>query len=182
LTFPLTIPVFGSGDPAEGSEAYEAARAVGRVLAGLGYVVANGGYGGTMEASARGAKEAGGRAIGVPCSIWSSSPCEAYLSEVRMTASYNERLSTLIELGTGGYVVLPGATGTLVELAWVWEQACKGFLDAAARPIACVGEFWQPLVEMMAAQRARSASSVHVVASAEALADVFPTIVTGNDR
>ncbi|MBS3821141.1 MAG: LOG family protein [Planctomycetes bacterium] len=170
------ISVYGSGDPAPGSEAYATAREVGRVLAALGYAVANGGYGGTMEASARGAREVGGHTIGVPCRIWSSSPRREVLSEVHMTDSYEERLATLIALGSGGYVVLPGATGTLVELAWVWEQACKGFLDVARQPIACLGGFWQPLVDMMVSQRRRSVDAVHVVTDPGALAEVFPAV------
>lgn len=176
------ISVFGSGDPAEGSEAYLQARAVGRVLAELGYTIANGGYGGTMEASARGASEAHGRAIAVPCSIWSSKPSEQYFSEIRNTASYDERLATLIELGRAGYVALPGATGTLVELAWVWEHACKGFSKMAVRPIACVGAFWQPLLEMMISQRPRAAEYVHLVEQPEALAEIFPAVDPGARR
>jgi hypothetical protein len=168
------ITVFGSGDPAKGSEAYEQARAVGRVLAELGYTIANGGYGGTMEASARGAHEAGGQTIAVPCSIWSSKPREEYFSEIRTTACYDERLARLIELGNSGYVALPGATGTLVELAWVWEHACKGFSKMAVRPIACVGSFWQPLLEMMVAQRPRAADYVRLAEHPEALAEIFP--------
>jgi len=50
------VSVFGANDAREGDEAYETARAVGRKLAESGYAVANGGYGGTMEASARGGR------------------------------------------------------------------------------------------------------------------------------
>ncbi|MCY2925502.1 MAG: hypothetical protein NT031_08690 [Planctomycetota bacterium] len=57
------VSVFGSADPAEGSPEYETARRVGEALAGLGYGVVNGGYGGTMAGSARGAAEAGGQAV-----------------------------------------------------------------------------------------------------------------------
>ena len=164
------ITVFGASNPESGSREYEQARAVGRVLAELGYAVANGGYGGTMEASARGAKEAGGRSIGVTCRLWSRQPNE-FIDEVIATAEYAERLTKLIDLGRSGYVALPGATGTLVELAWVWEHACKGWWT---RPIALVGEFWRPLVEMMVAQRARSDQYVRLVSSAEELREVFP--------
>ncbi|MCD4824649.1 MAG: LOG family protein, partial [Phycisphaerae bacterium] len=141
-----TISVFGSNDPAAGSEAYAIARAAGRTLAELGYTVANGGYGGTMEASAHGAKEAGGDTVGVTCEIWKTA-ANRYIDRTIQTASHHERLETLVELGGGGYVVLPGATGTLLELATVWELACKKL--ARPRPIVCVGEFWQPLVKMM---------------------------------
>jgi len=53
------VAVFGSSEPQPGEVAYEAARGLGRALAGRGLIVVNGGYGGVMEASSRGAREAG---------------------------------------------------------------------------------------------------------------------------
>ncbi len=53
---PIVITVFGSSRPQPGSQAYETAQALGAALAKSGFVVANGGYGGTMEATARGAR------------------------------------------------------------------------------------------------------------------------------
>ena len=153
------VAVFGASDPRPGDEAYEFARGVGRKLAELGRVVVNGGYGGTMEASARGAKEAGGATIGVTCDIWRSRANE-FIDEVIVTSCLPERIGKLIELGTGGYVVLPGATGTLAEFAWVWELACKGLLGGPVRPIVCMTGFWRPLVEMMIAQRPAGADHV----------------------
>ncbi|MBN1554618.1 MAG: LOG family protein [Phycisphaerae bacterium] len=164
------ISVFGASNPEPDSAEYALARAVGRVLAELGYIVANGGYGGTMEASSRGAKEAGGHTIGVMCNVWASRPNE-FIDEVIETSDYTKRLTTLIDLGRAGYVVLPGATGTLVELAWVWEHACKGWWT---RSIAMVGKFWKPLLKMMVAQRARSVQYVRLISTAAELREVFP--------
>ncbi len=166
-----TVAVFGSGEPPEGSAAYATAQAVGRAVAELGYAVANGGYGGTMEASARGAKAAGGRTIGVVCSVWRSAP-NAFLDETIGTASLRERLTRLVDLGTGGYVVLPGATGTLAELAMVWELLAKRLLPR--RPLVCVGEFWRPLIEMMSAARAACADYVSQVRGPDELKRCLP--------
>ncbi|MEA3226126.1 MAG: LOG family protein, partial [Planctomycetota bacterium] len=47
------------------------------------------------------------------------------------------------------YIALPGGTGTLLELAKVWELRNKGFLKPD-KPIILVGEFWKPLVELLA--------------------------------
>jgi len=59
------IAVFGgSRTPPESAE-YAQAYTVGKLLAQRGWVVMNGGYQGTMEASARGARENGGRTIGM---------------------------------------------------------------------------------------------------------------------
>ena len=153
------VTLFGASTPREGGAAYETARATGAKLAELGYTIANGGYGGTMEASARGARDAGGKTIGVLCSLWKSRP-NPYIDDTVVTSDLYERVSKLIELGTGGYVVLPGATGTLVEIAVAWEMMLKGFLPR--RPLVCMTPFWQPLVAMMATIRPDSEACIAV--------------------
>ncbi|MFW6133835.1 MAG: LOG family protein [Planctomycetota bacterium] len=166
-----TVAVFGSNDPEDGAAAYAQARAAGRKLAELGYAVANGGYGGTMAASARGAKEAGGRTIGVPCRLWSPRANE-YTDECIVAEDLADRVSTLLRLGTGGYLVLPGATGTLVELATAWELMLKRVMPR--RPLVCLGGFWRPLVTMMTSVRPRSDELVAMVDDVDALGRHFP--------
>jgi hypothetical protein len=167
------VCVFGANNPRPGEEAYEYARAVGRVLGGLGYVVATGGYAGTMEAAARGAREAGGKTIGVTCRVWASRP-NAYLDRVIDTADLYERARALVELGHGGYVALSGATGTLVEMALAWELMCKGLLPR--RPLVCMGIFWRPLIEMISRQNARSLEFVAVAQSPDELSRYFNSL------
>ena len=171
-----TVAVFGAYDAAEGSAAYELARSVGRKLAELGYAVANGGYGGVMEASARGAKEAGGATIGVTCSLWKTR-ANRFIDRCVQTDSLAQRVATLLELGTGGYVALPGATGTLRELATAWEAMCLH--PDARRPLVCVGGFWRPLVEMMTAARPGCEEVVSLVETAEELGRFFPAASVG---
>ena len=166
----LAVSVFGANDPRPGDAAYEVARSVGGKLAELGYGIVNGGYGGTMEASARGAKEVEGRTVGVTCSIWKSQP-NPYIDEVVRTEGLQQRVDKLVELGRGGYVVLPGATGTLVELATVWERMCKGLLEQ--RPLVCVGSFWWPVVELMRSARPRCGELVQLAGGSEELALYF---------
>jgi uncharacterized protein (TIGR00730 family) len=120
---------------------------MGRLLAQAGFTIANGGYGGTMLAAAKGAAEAGGEVIGVTCSAFKSSKANEYITREIVTGSLDERLDTLTELGRA-YVVLPGGTGTLLELAKVWELKNKGFLNAD-KPVILVGGFWRPLVELV---------------------------------
>jgi uncharacterized protein (TIGR00730 family) len=165
------VCLFGASDPVEGSEAYETARAVGHRLAERGYVVVNGGYGGTMEASARGAVEAGGSAIGVTCALWRSRP-NAYVRPVIETPGLPQRLATLLELGTAGAVVLPGSTGTLLELAAVWEEVAHGAI--APRPIVCLGAFWMPLIEMMVSAHPSRGEFIRQVDGPVELAGCFP--------
>jgi uncharacterized protein (TIGR00730 family) len=149
-----TVAVFGTGRAMPGDSAYNLAYQTGKVLAHAGFVIANGGYGGTMEAAAKGAAEAGGEIIGVTCSAFKSSTANEYVSRTIVTASLDERLDTLIKLGQA-YIVLPGGTGTLLELAKVWEFKNKGFLQAN-KPIILVGRFWKPLVDLIATDNPNS--------------------------
>jgi hypothetical protein len=138
----IVITVFGSSRPQPGSQAYETAQALGAALAKSGFVVANGGYGGTMEATARGARAAGGTTIGVTAEAFRSKTNPWIEKEVRVQ-DWQARLFKLIELGAG-YVVLPGGTGTLVELSVVWEWINKRFIDS--RPLVILGDYWLPVV------------------------------------
>ena len=173
---PPIVTVFGSGDPREGSDDYTLAEAVGAKLASLGYTIANGGYYGTMEASARGARQNGGEVIGVSCSIWNSKP-NNYIARGIVTTNYDERLGTLIKISNSGFVVLPGGTGTLVELAMVWEAKSKGFWkNGNEKPIACIGAFWEPLIDMMCKQRLKSREFVSLLHKPEELSEIFPPV------
>ena len=148
------VSVFGTGRAKAGDKDYVLAEQLGRALVEAGFAIANGGYGGTMEASAKGAGEAGGEVIGVTCSAFGRGSANKYLSREIITTSLNDRLDTLIKLGSA-YVVLPGGTGTLLELAFVWELRNKGFLGED-KPIILVGEYWGRLVEIVAADDADS--------------------------
>jgi uncharacterized protein (TIGR00730 family) len=149
-----TVTIFGTGRAKPGDSAYRLAYETGRLLAQAGFVIANGGYGGTMEAAAKGAADAGGKIIGVTCAAFKSSTANQHVS-VQITAkTLDERLDTLMKLGQA-YVVLPGGTGTLLELAMVWEWKNKGFLPPG-KPIILVGGFWKPLVDLIATDDADS--------------------------
>ena len=139
-----TVVIFGGSDFGPAGEIFLAAEELGRMFALRGWTVANGGYGGAMLASARGAVQAGGRAIGVTCAIFKSPPNE-FISEVVRTGDLFERLRALIELGDA-YVALPGSTGTLAELALVWELVNKRMIPR--RPILCWGEYWRAIVRV----------------------------------
>jgi hypothetical protein len=140
---PRIVTVFGSSRPRAGDPQYAAAHALGAALAGKGLVVCSGGYGGVMEAASRGAKEAGGQTLGVTAKSFQARANKWVDEEIRMK-TWRERLFELIKRGHG-YVVCPGGTGTLVELAVVWEMLNKGAM--AKKPMVVLGDFWQPLIE-----------------------------------
>ena len=137
------VTVFGSSRPRAGDAQYAAAQALGAELAGKGFVVCSGGYGGVMEAVSRGAKEAGGRTLGVTAKFFTARVNEWVDEEIRVK-TWQERLFELVKRGHG-YVVCPGGTGTLVELAVVWEMLNKDAM--ARRPLVVLGDFWGPVIE-----------------------------------
>ena len=142
------VTIFGTGRTRSGDPVFALAYEVGKLLAEANFTIANGGYGGTMLAAAKGAAEAGGKVIGVTCSAFGPGKANEYVTRKIVTESLDERLDTLIKSGQA-YIVLPGGTGTLLELTKVWELKNKGFLKAA-KPIILVGGFWKPLVELVA--------------------------------
>jgi uncharacterized protein (TIGR00725 family) len=137
------ITVFGSSRPCEGDADYEEARQLGRALAESGFAVCSGAYGGVMAAVSRGAKEAGGRTYGVTASFLPGTVNPWINTEVRVT-TWQERLFELIRLGQG-FVACKGGTGTLVELAVVWEMLNKSVITG--KPFAVLGDFWLPILE-----------------------------------
>ncbi len=141
------VTIFGSSKPVEGEEEYEFARKLGFELGKLGFTICNGGYGGTMEATARGAKESGAKTIGVTIATLNAK-ANRWIDEEIKAKDLLERLKILIEKGDA-YVVLQGGTGTLVELSLVWELMNKNF--APHKPLIAVN-FWAPIVQTISKQ------------------------------
>jgi len=137
------ITVFGSSRPEEGHAEYAEAVELGKALAEAGFAVCTGGYGGVMEGVSRGAREAGGRVLAVTSSFFKPRANRWVDEEITM-ATWQERLFELVRLGDG-YVACKGGTGTLVELAVVWEMLNKKAMEH--RPFVVLGNFWQPILE-----------------------------------
>ncbi|MHC4855163.1 MAG: LOG family protein [Planctomycetota bacterium] len=166
-----TITVFGTSQAQPGDSVFGMAESLGRLLAENGSMIANGGYGGTMLACAKGAGQVGGKVIGVTCTAFKRGKANEFVTDEISTDSLEERLAKLIELGDA-YVVLPGGTGTLLELADVWEHKNKGFANAD-KPIILVGAFWQPLLAMMAAADADSVLHVECAETVETAVELL---------
>jgi predicted Rossmann-fold nucleotide-binding protein len=58
--------------------------------------------------------------------------------------TWQERLFELVRLGDG-FVACKGGTGTLVELAVVWEMFNKGIIPC--KPFVTLGDFWSPILD-----------------------------------
>ncbi len=166
------ITVFGSSRPKEGHRDFAEALELGRTLAEAGFAVCTGGYGGVMEGVSRGAREAGGRVLAVTTDS-SRSRVNCWVHEETRMETWQERLFELVRLGDG-YVACKGGTGTLVELAVVWEMLNKKVMPPPRdRPFVVLGNFWQPIVE-----RVREVERGHASEwgeSSDALVHLAPT-------
>lgn len=138
------VTVFGSSRPREGDADYEDARSLGRALAESGFAVCSGGYAGVMAAVSRGAKEAGGKTYGVTADFFKSAKTNQWIDVEARMKTWEERLFELIRRADG-FVACKGGTGTLVELAVVWEMLNKSVMKP--KPFAVLGDFWRPILE-----------------------------------
>lgn len=137
------ISVFGSSKPQPGSEAYEEARQVGRLLADASFAVATGGYTGTMAAVSQGAAAAGGHVVGVGCErIEQFRPggLNEWVVEAVRYETLQERLLHLVT-NNDGMIVLPGGIGTLSELALAWSLLQVKEIEP--RPLVLLGDIWR---------------------------------------
>jgi len=142
------ITIFGSSKPTNNNEQYLSAYKLGKQLAENGFDICTGGFNGIMEAASKGAREGGAEAIGVTVNLWSIR-ANQYVSKEIVCDTLFERIDKLIELGDG-FVVLQGGSGTLLELAAVWEYFNKGLLKE--KPIACHSNIWKVIVSEMNSQ------------------------------
>ena len=170
-----TIGIFGSYEPQPGSAEYEQAYQNGFELAKAGFAVLNGGYDGTMAASSKGAKDAGGSTIGVICPTvlikrGNELQHNSWLDRVIETPDLFARIRTMMDL-CNGYVFLQGGTGTLAELGMIWEHVNKGFVPP--RPIVIVGGFWNPLVRAIAETRPGAARFLRFADNPERVAVIL---------
>ncbi len=140
-----TVTIFGSSVPQPGDKEYEDAYLLGKYFGENGFNVCSGGYMGIMDAVSKGANEEGVEAFGITLDIYNATP-SAYLSENYAAHTLFERLEKLLSKGDA-YVILPGGTGTLVELALVWEYFNKSMMDH--KPAAIYGRIWKNLYNEM---------------------------------
>lgn len=139
------ITVFGSSRAKPESNTYKTAYILGKLLANAGFTVCNGGYMGIMEASSYGAKEVGGRTIGVTTKDFSDREKNKWTDQEIQTISYMERLTKLIDIADA-YVVLKGGIGTLSELSYVWSL---NVINDIHKPILLLGDLWQKVLDSL---------------------------------
>lgn len=139
LSSQKTIAVLGSSRSEKKSKEYKQAFELGFLLAKSGFCIINGGGPGSMEATALGAKKGGGTVIAaiVPGAVWARPnsfsetiiECEDVFLRIRM-----------IYQRARAFIFLKGGTGTLAELAIIWNLL--SLENTPTRPIFLLGDSW----------------------------------------
>jgi uncharacterized protein (TIGR00730 family) len=140
-----TITLFGSSIPQIGDKEYMDAYSIGKELAKSGFNICSGGSLGIMDAVSKAAHEEGRRAIGVTVKIFNSQTSKYVTQEIKCETLF-ERLDNLTTIGDA-FIILPGGTGTLLELSLVWELLNKNVMKI--KPFACLGGMWKGIVDLM---------------------------------
>lgn len=168
-----TITVFGSSKAVETDEQYKLAYELGVLLAKNGFDICTGGFFGIMEAVSKGAVENGGEAIGVTVNNWGLD-ANKYLTKEIKCSSLFERINKLIEAGEG-FVILQGGTGTLLELATVWELSNKRLMDN--KPIACHSSMWREINSVMNKQMKLEGRDDDIVKSFNTVGEIVEYLI-----
>ncbi len=136
------VTIFGGAKCREGDVEYEEARLTGQLLAEAGYTICTGGYLGVMEAASRGARERGGRVLGIVMNQFKSEP-NRFLTDKVATSHFYERLQHLITRSVG-FIALRGGMGTVTEVSLVWNKLQTKVIEP--RPLVLLGDCWLPVV------------------------------------
>lgn len=136
------ITIFGGSKCGHETLEYTEALSLGRQLARSGFTICTGGYLGVMEAASRGAREAGGRVLGIVMNQFKAEP-NRFLTDKVATDHFYDRLQNLI-MRSVGFVALRGGMGTVTEISLVWNKLQTGVLPR--RPLVLLGDSWLPVV------------------------------------
>ncbi len=139
------VVFFGSARVKEGDKYYEAARELAKRLVKKGFSIITGGGPGIMEAGNRGAKEGGGKSIGLNITLPMEQKPNPYATTT-LNFRYFFVRKTMFNKYASAYVLFPGGYGTLDELTetlvLIQTKKLRPF------PIILYGsEYWNGLID-----------------------------------
>lgn len=141
------ISIFGSARTKEENPYYELAVEIGAKLAQAGYGVITGGGPGIMEAGNKGAKQGGGKSVGLNIELPFEQHFNPYIdTEHNLNFDYFFVRKVIFVKYSQGFVIMPGGFGTLDEMfeAITLIQTKK----INKRPIVLIGHsYWDGLVQ-----------------------------------
>ncbi len=141
------VTFYGSARVKEGNKYYEAARELAKKLVQHKFSIITGGGPGIMEAGNRGAKEGGGRSVGLNIELPFEQVPNPYAT-VTLTFNYFFARKVMFNKYATAYVLFPGGYGTLDELTetlvLIQTRKVKRF------PVIMYGsEYWNGLVDWL---------------------------------
>lgn len=137
------MTIFGGSKCDESHPEYEQARRIGQILAEQGFTICTGGYLGVMEAASRGAREKGGRVLGIVMNQFKGEP-NRFLTDKVATDHFYDRLQGLIQRSVG-FIAVKGGMGTVTEISLVWNKLTTKVIEQ--RPLVLLGDCWKPVVK-----------------------------------
>ena len=143
--YPRSVTIFGSSMLAPDSESCKLAEKLAvAIVKDLKYAVVTGGGPGIMEASSKGAKEAGGQSVGLNISLPHEHGANVYTTD-HMKFSYFFSRKTMLTFAAEAYVFFPGGFGTFDELFSILTLIQTGKIPHV--PVILFGsDFWKPII------------------------------------
>jgi predicted Rossmann-fold nucleotide-binding protein len=149
------VAIFGDAEAKATDQHFVDAFNTAKLLAQNGYIIVNGGGPGIMLAATLGAIEGKGKAEVVIIDEkvdmganyeGSGKDNKSKADKVYRTKNIQERTGKLVEIADA-YVVFKGGTGTMAELAFVWEKA--KFEYGKHEPLIFFGDCWKNTIETL---------------------------------
>lgn len=149
------VAFFGNNDAKENEQHYIDAFNTAKLLAEKGYIIVNGGGPGIMLAATLGAKAGKGKVelviIGEKVNMGPvyEGSCKENVSKankIYRVDNIENRTQQLTEI-SDAYIVFKGGTGTMAELALVWEKA--KFEYGKHEPLLFFGDYWKNTIETL---------------------------------
>jgi len=141
------VSIFGSARTKEGEKYYEMARETAQKITQKGFGVITGGGPGAMEAANKGAKEGGGKSVGLGITLPHEQGLNPYVdSDYVINFHYFFARKVMFVKYAQGFIVFPGGFGTLDEFfeAMTLIQTRK----INAFPLVLIGsEYWGGLID-----------------------------------
>jgi hypothetical protein len=137
------VSIFGSARVRPGDDTYEKTVEIARKLAENGYHIITGGGPGIMEAGNKGAREGGGKSVGLNIHLPMEQEPNAY-ADVKLSFNYFFVRKVMFVKYAQAYIGMPGGFGTLDEIfeaiTLIQTKRIKPF------PVILFGsDYWQPL-------------------------------------
>jgi uncharacterized protein (TIGR00725 family) len=167
------VTIFGGSKCTANTDEYKQAKEVGERLAEAGFTICTGGYLGVMEAASRGAREKGGRVLGIVMNQFKSEP-NRFLTDKVATDHFYDRLQNLIQRSVG-FIAIRGGMGTVTEVSLVWNKLQTGVIDY--RPLVLLGDCWKNVVGACRENLVVSAADTELLNFAETPAEAVEIII-----